>query len=250
MAQLTTFRTAAARISKTANTSDWENDIQDASAGNQITNLSANSTGTAPGVGAQAGFYSGRGGATTGTIVRMFYEFSIPSEAVGNITGITLRIVPYSYGTGDVVVAKSTASPSSNTYSLSDFSSYQSTAYSSVINPNGGSSPTWPTTTGTTQTFDITLNSNAISDANANNGLLRIVFMNYTYDFEVSEPSLGTNVYNGLRLISGTNDDSGTRERLFVDYGYGNIVAGVAGANIAKITDVATADIGKVTGVS
>ena len=74
--------------------------------------------------------------------------------------------------------------------------------------------------------------------------------MNYTYDFEVSEPSLGTSVYNGLRLISGTNDDSGTRERLFVDYGYGNIVAGVAGANIAKITDVATADIGKVTGVS
>ena len=250
MAQLTTFRTAAARISKTANTSDWENDIQDASAGNQITNLSANSTGTAPGVGAQAGFYSGRGGATTGTIVRMFYEFSIPSEAVGNITGITLRIVPYSYGTGDVVVAKSTASPSSNTYSLSDFSSYQSTAYSSVINPNGGSSPTWPTTTGTTDTFDITLNSNAISDANANS-VFKIVFMNYTHDFEVSEPNVGTNVFNGLRMIRGTDDTYGTRGRLIVDYfdGYGNNVSGVASANISKITGVATANIEQVSGV-
>ena len=250
MGQLTTFRTSGARISKTANTSDWENDIQDASTGDFVTNLSTTSSGTSPGVGVQAAYFSGRGGATTGTIVRTFYQFTVPSEAVGLITGITLRIVPYSYATGDVVVAKSTAAPFANTYGTGHFGSYQGTAYSSVINPNGGSSPTWPTTTGTTDTFDITLNSNAISDANANSGLLKIVFMNYTHDFEVSEPSLGTNVYNGLRLISGTNDDSGTRERLIVDYGYGNIVAGVAGANIAKIIDVGTADIGKVTGVS
>ena len=249
MGQLTTFRTAGARISKTANTSDWENDIQDASTGDFVTNLSTTSSGTSPGVGVQAAYFSGRGGATTGTIVRTFYEFTVPSTVVGLITGITLRIVPYNYGLGAVIVAKSTASPFANTYGTSHFGSYQGTAYSGVI-PAPNAIGQWPTTTGTTDTFDITLNSNAISDANANNGLLRIVFMNYTYDFEVSEPSLGTSVYNGLRLISGTNDDSGTRERLFVDYGYGNIVAGVAGANIAKITDVATADIGKVTGVS
>ena len=249
MGQLITFRTAGARISKTGNTSDWENDIQDASTGTFVTNLSTTSSGTSPGVGVQAAYFSGRGGATTGTIVRTFYQFTVPSEAVGLITGITLRIVPYSYGLGAVIVAKSTASPFANNYGTFHFGSYQGTAYSDVI-PAPNAIGQWPTTTGTTDTFDITLNSNAISDANANNGLLRIVFMNYTYDFEVSEPSLGTSVYNGLRLISGTNDDSGTRERLFVDYGYGNIVAGVAGANIAKITDVATADIGKVTGVS
>ena len=249
MGQLTTFRTAGARISKTANTSDWENDIQDASTGTFVTNLSTTSSGTSPGVGAQAAYFSGRGGATTGTIVRTFYQFTVPSEAVGLITGITLRIVPYNYGLGAVIVAKSTASLFANTYGTLHFGSYQGTAYSDVI-PAPNAIGQWPTTTGTTDTFDITLNSNAISDANANSGVLKIVFMNYTYDFEVSEPSLGTSVYNGLRLISGTNDDSGTRERLFVDYGYGNIVAGVAGANIAKITDVATADIGKVTGVS
>ena len=249
MGQLTTFRTAGARISKTANTSDWENDIQDASTGTFVTNLSTTSSGTSPGVGVQAAYFSGRGGATTGTIVRTFYQFTVPSEAVGLITGITLRIVPYNYGLGAVIVAKSTASLFANTYGTLHFGSYQGTAYSDVI-PAPNAIGQWPTTTGTTDTFDITLNSNAISDANANSGVLKIVFMNYTYDFEVSEPSLGTSVYNGLRLISGTNDDSGTRERLFVDYGYGNIVAGVAGANIAKITDVATADIGKVTGVS
>ena len=249
MGQLTTFRTAGARISKTANTSDWENDIQDASTGTFVTNLSTTSSGTSPGVGVQAAYFSGRGGATTGTIVRTFYQFTVPSEAVGLITGITLRIVPYNYGLGAVIVAKSTASLFANTYGTLHFGSYQGTAYSDVI-PAPNAIGQWPTTTGTTDTFDITLNSNAISDANANSGVLKIVFMNYTYDFEVSEPSLGTSVYNGIRLINGTDDTYGTRERLFVDYGYGNIVAGVAGANIAKITDVATADIGKVTGVS
>ena len=250
MGQLTTFRTAGARISKTANTSDWENDIQDASTGDFVTNLSTTSSGTSPGVGVQAAYFSGRGGATTGTIVRTFYQFTVPSEAVGLITGITLRIVPYSYATGDVVVAKSTAAPFANNYGTGHFGSYQGTAYSSVINPNGGSSPTWPTTTGTTDTFDITLNSNAISDANANS-VFKIVFMNYTHDFEVSEPNVGTNVFNGLRMIRGTDDTYGTRGRLIVDYfdGYGNNVSGVASANISKITGVATANIEQVSGV-
>ena len=250
MGQLTTFRTSGARITKFGTTSDWENDIQDASTGTFISNLNPTGTGTLPGSGIAAAYTSGRGGTTSGTIARTFYQFTVPSEAVGLITGITLRIVPYSYATGDVVVAKSTATPFGNTYSLSHFGSYQGTAYSSVINPNGGSSPTWPTTTGTTDTFDITLNSSAISDANANNGFLKIVLMNYTFDFEVSEPNVGTSVSNGLRMVNGTDDTYGTRERLIVDYGYGNIVTGVDASAIAKIIDVGTADIGKVTGVS
>ena len=249
MGQLTTFRTSGARITKTAPTSDWENDIQGASTGTFIFNMNPTGTGTGTGVAAQAAYVSQRGG-TSGQIARAFYQFTVPSEAVGLITGITLRILPYNSSTGDVVVAKSTATPFANQYSTSHFGSYQSTAYSSVINPNGGSSPTWPTTTGTTDTFDITLNSYAISDANDNSGVLKIVFMNYTYDFEVSEPSVGTNVYNGIRMTNGTDDTYGSRARLIVDYGYGNIVAGVAGANIAKIIDVDTADIDKVTGVS
>ena len=188
MGQLTTFRTSGARITKFGNTSDWENDIQDASTGTFIYNINPTGTGNSPQAGAAAAYVSQRGG-TAGTIARVFYQFTVPSEAVGLITGITLRIVPYNYGLGAVVVAKSTATPFNNTYDVGHFGSYQSTAYSSVINPNGGSSPTWPTTTGTTDTFDITLNSSAISDANANSGVLKIVFMNYTHDFEVSEPS-------------------------------------------------------------
>ena len=250
MGQLTTFRSSGARIYKQATTSDWENDVQGASTGNFISNLNPTGTGTivlSSGMG--AAYTSGRGGATVGSISRTFYEFVVPSEAVGLITGITLRIVPYVYSLGEVVVAKSTAVPFNNTYDVGHFGSYQDTAYSGVI-PAPITIGQWPTTSGTTDTFDITLNSSAISDANDNNGVLKIVFMNYTYDFEVSEPSLGTNVYNGIRMINGTDDTYGSRERLIVDYGYGNIVAGVAGANIAKIIDVDTADIDKVTGVS
>ena len=250
MGQLTTFRTSGAIITKFGTTSDWENDIQDASTGNYITNLNPTGTGTTSSSSAiYAAYISGRGGSTTGTITRTFYQFTVPSEAVGLITGITLRIVPYKYGLGAVIVAKSTASLFANTYGTLHFGSYQGTAYSDVI-PAPNAIGQWPTTNGTTDTFDITLNSSAISDANANSGLLKIVFMNYTYDFQVSEPSLGTSVYNGIRMIHGTDDTYGTRERLIVDYGYGNIVAGVAGANIAKIIDVDTADIDKVTGVS
>jgi hypothetical protein len=251
MGQLTTFRTAGAIITKLATTSDWENDIQDASTGNYVYSLNPTGTGTTTsGAGMSAAYTSGRGGATVGSIARTFYQFTVPSEAVGLITGITLRILPYQYSLGDVVVAKSTAVTFNNTYDVGHFGSFQGTAYSSVINPSGGSSPTWPTTNGSTDTFDITLNSNAISDANANSGLVNIVLMNYTYDFEISAPSLGTSVYNGIRMVHGTDDTYGSRERLIVDYGYGNIVAGVAGTNIAKIIDVDTADIDKVTGVS
>ena len=249
MGQLTTFRTSGARITKSNPTSDWENDIQGASTGTFIFNLNPTGTGTSASAGTQAAYINQRGG-NSGTIVRTFYQFTVPSEAVGLITGITLRILPFNYSTGDVVVAKSTAVPFANQYNTGMFGSYQSTAYSSVINPSSGWNPTWPTTTGTTDTFDITLNSSAISEANANSGVLKIVFMNYTHDFEVSEPSLGTNVYNGIRMVNGTDDTYGSRARLIVDYGYGNIVAGVAGANIGKVINVATANIGKVSGVS
>ena len=249
MGQLTTFRTSGARITNSGPTSDWLNDIQGASTGTVISNLNPTGTGTSAGVGTQAAYSSGRGG-NIGTIVRTFYQFTVPSEAVGLITGITLRIVPYLYNnSGAVVVAKSTAVPFANSYFLSDFGSYQGTAYSGVI-PAPNAVGQWPTTTGTTDTFDITLNSNAISDANDNSGVLKIVFMNYTYDFQISEPSLLTNVYTGIRLINGTDDTYGTRERLIVDYGYGNIVAGVAGANVGKVINVDTVNIDKVTGVS
>jgi hypothetical protein len=251
MPQVIAYRTALGEITAFATTNDWENDVQDASTGNFATNVNLTGTGTQPSSARiNAAYVTGRSGAF-GQIKRTFAEFSVPSEAQGNITAISLLFVPYIGSTGDVIIAKSTATTFANQYGTGNFSDYTTTAYSSTINPNGGSSPTWPTTSGTTDTFDITLNSTAISDANSNN-LLKIVFMNFTHDFEVSEPSLGTNVSNGIRFINGTDDTYGTRMRLIIDYsaGYGNNVSGVASANIAKINGVATANIGKVLGVS
>ena len=251
MPQVIAYRTALVNLIKTAATNDWENDIQDASTATFVTNVNLTGTGTSPKSQAtNAALVSGRSG-NQGSVYRTFAQFSVPSAAQGNITGITLRFVPYINSSGDVIVAKSTAAPLSNAYQSSNFNDYTTTAYSAVQNPNGGSSPTWPTTSGTTDTFDITLNSTAISDANSDN-LLKIVFMNFTHDFEVSEPSFGTNVSNGIRFINGTSDTYGTRMRLLIDYstGYGNNVAGVASANIATVIGVATANIGKVSGVS
>jgi len=250
MPQVIAYRTALAQLIKSANTSDWENDIQDASTATFITNVNLTGTGTSPkSTAINALLLPGRSG-TFGGLNRTFAEFSVPSAAQGNITGITLRFLPYINSTGDVIIAKSNAAPLSNAYQTSNFNDYTTTAYSAVQNPNGGSSPTWPTTSGTTDTFDITLNSTAISDANSDN-VLKIVFMNYTHDFEVSAPSNGTNVSNGIRFINGTSDTYGTRMRLLIDYqvGYSNNVSGVASANIKKIMVVGTADIAKVSGV-
>ena len=249
MPQVIAYRTALGQLIKSAATGDWENDIQDASTATFVSNVNLIGTGTsAKSTATNASLLSGRSG-NQGGLNRTFAQFSVPSEAQGNITGITLRLVPYINSTGDVIIAKSNATGPG--YATSDFDQYTTTAYSAVQNPDGGNSPTWPTTSGTTDTFDITLNSTAISDANSNN-LLKIVFMNFTHDFEVEAPSFGTNVSNGIRFINGTSDTYGTRMRLLIDYqvGYSNNVSGVASANIAKINGVATANIGKVLGVS
>jgi len=250
MPQVIAYRTALGAITAFATTNDWENDVQDASIGNFVSNVNLTGTGTGVSSGRiQAMYITGRSG-KFGQINRTFAEFSVPSEAQGNITAITLRFVPYVGASGDVIIAKSNAGTFNSQYGTGNFADYTTTAYSSTINPDGGNSPTWPTTSGTTDTFDITLNSTAISDANSNN-FLKIVFMNHEYDFEVQEPSLGTNVANGIRFINGTDDTYGTRMRLLIDYsaGYGNNVSGVASANIAKINGVATANIEKVLGV-
>jgi len=253
MPQVEAFRTALGQITKTATTSDWENDVQDASTGTFVSNVNLTGTGTSAKSSAIAATYGAGRSGNSGTVNRVFAQFSIPSEAQGNITAITLRLLPYVNSTGNAIVAKSNAAPLNNTtYQTSDFSDYTTTAYSAVQNKASANTiPAWSTSSSTTTTFDIALNSTAVSDANSNN-ILKIVFMNYDHDFEVSEPPLGTFVFNGIRFVNGTSDTSGKRMRIVIDYetGYGNNVSGVASANIAEINGVATANIGKVLGVS
>jgi len=251
MPQVEAFRTALGQLTKTATTSDWENDVQDASTATFVSNVNLTGTGTSAKSTAIAAQYGpGRSG-NSGTATRTFAQFSIPSEAQGNITAITLRLLPYSLSTGNAIVAKSNAAPlNGTTYQASDFNDYTTTAYSAVQHATSEATiPAWPTTTSTTTTFDIDLNSTAVSDANSNN-ILKIVFMNYDYDFEAESPALNTSAYNGIRFINGTSDSYGKRMRIVIDYfdGYGNNVLGVASTNISKITGVATANIKQVSG--
>ena len=251
MPQVEAFRTALGQIIKSATTGDWENDIQDASTGTFVSNVNLTGTGTSAKSSAIAASYgSGRGG-NSGAVNRVFAEFSIPSEAQGNITAITLRLLSYINASGDVIVAKSNAAPLNNAYQTSNFNDYTTTAYSGVYHSSTTSAfPQWPTSSSTTTTFDIDLNATAVSDANSNNNL-KVVFMNYTHDFQVEEPSLNSFLYNGMRFVNGTSDTYGKRMRLVIDYfdGYGNNVSGVTSTNIAKINGVATANIAKVSGV-
>ena len=253
MPQVIAYRTALGNLIKSATTGDWENDVQDASTATFVSNVNLTGTGTSAKSSAIAASYGAGRGGNSGTVSRVFAEFSIPSEAQGNITAITLRLLSYNSSTGNAIVAKSNAAPlNGTTYQASDFNDYTTTAYSAVQNKASANTiPAWPTSTSTTTTFDIPLNSTAVSDANSNN-ILKIVFMNYDHDFEVSEPSLGTFAYNGIRFVNGTSDTYGKRMRIVIDYetGYGNNVSGVASANIAKINGVATANIAKVSGVS
>lgn len=248
MPQVIAYRTALGTLDFYQNTTDWVNDVQGATTATFVNNINLTGTGTSVKY-LGAGYVNTRGN-DRGNLTRIFAQFTVPVAAQGNITGITLRFLPYSLSSGDVIVAKSSAAPFNGQYLSSAFGDISSTAYSSTINANGGSSPTWPTTTGTTDTFDITLNSTAISDANSNN-VLNIVFMNYTYDFQVQTPFIGTSVTNGLRTVNGTDDTYGTRTRLLIDYatGYSNTVLGVDKNNIGEVIGVATANIGKVTGV-
>lgn len=241
MPQVTVNRSAIAILIKLDVTSDWENDIQDAANASSVSNFASTGLSTNS-LAIRAANNLGRGG-STGTISRVFAYWDSFGAASGNtITGLTLRVAPYLNNSGDVIVAKVSTTPSSNTYVASNFNDYTSTAYSLVQDAIA-----WPTTTSTSNTYDITLSSNAVNDANTN-GYLSLVLMNHEHDFQVSEPSIGTDKKNGM-MINGTTPNT----KLIIDYtvaGYTQNAFSIADSNIDKIIGVSKTNVGKFIGVS
>ena len=172
---------------------------------------------------------SGRGAGFR--IQRTYLAFDL-SSVTGTITDITL-VLTTNIVYDDVIVVESTAPGLATNLTTSDFGDVNfSITYSSAY------------TLISSSTNSITLNSNAISDANTN-GELILGVINYDYDYlnvqppdSLSNPSqiqysLGTAPYLSYTAVTG----------------YGNTVIGVISANIGEVNGVATADIGNIIGV-
>ncbi len=177
-------------------------------------------------------------GSNAYSVVRSYFYFDT-SGITGTISSATLKIYGYSASAADVIAIKSTAfggdggtALAAGDYSAIDFS----TAYSAEL-------ATWSTS----GYNDITLNATATADIKNNNAFI-VCLVEHDHDYADSAPS-STSIQTGLYFepYTGTSFDP------YIDYtlatGYGNIVNGVAAANIGKVDSVATANIEKVIGV-
>jgi len=90
------------------------------------------------------------------------------------------------------------------------------------------------------------LNATAVSDANSQ-GFLIVQLIEHDYDYSDVDPTpFGYNIYSAeIRFADGNN----TLDITYTPPGYGNIVNGVAAANIVAVNGVATADIVNIIGV-
>ena len=180
-------------------------------------------------------FNSGRGGGTY-RLTRTFLFFDLSSVS-GTITAMDLDLYVVYGGTAVVQVAKSTAfgTNGSSDFAATDFDNWNQSSPTAYMSG---------TSTLSIGSKSLTLNSTAISDANSN-GYLNVVIVDNVHDFLDQTPLLNIDRYSGLRFKNSSNPI-----QLDITYtpSYSNKVIGVS--NIAKVTGVATANIGKVIGVS
>lgn len=171
---------------------------------------------------------------------RTFLFFDVSSITSSNtITAATLKVLGYTNNTGGVIPVAASAwggNGSSSTLSTSDYSNITfATTYASAI-----------TSWNTSAYNDFTLNATAISAMNSN-GYLNVGLLNDTYDQADGTLTTGTQEYNGIEFLDGTNDIKA--ELTYSSAGYGNNVNGVAAASIVAVNGVATADIVNINGV-
>lgn len=221
------------------NSGNWLSNVRNASTGTLVVNYSpGQSSGGASTTAPYMAYDAGRSG-NAGRIDRSFYYFdSFGTGVQGNITGIVFKLAYSQQGTDAFRLIKSSAG--SGNLATSNFGDidFNTLYYDSMITIAGS----------TSGVENITLNSNAVSDANSN-GYLNIAGVVQKFDYDGSAVSVAGVSQRGRSLFGSTNFPN----QLVITYNissYGNNVAGVASANIAKVIGVATANIGKVSGVS
>ena len=217
---------------------DWNADIRTQFSGTTATTITSNSL-----VSNAINVYSfAAKGAYYASVKRTFLFFDVSSvTSIGTITDCTLRVLGYLNSSGGVIPVEGSAwgiDGSTSTLSNSDLSSLDfNTTYASAILSDSWNTTAWN---------DFTLNATAISDMNSNE-YLNVVLINNTYDQANTTLPNETQEYNGIEFLDGTYPI-----RLYINYttgGYGNIVNGVAAANIVSVNGVATTDIVNINGV-
>jgi hypothetical protein len=213
----------------------WQTQVRNASTATSVTTYTSN---TSVSSAVEAALESKRNG-YRGRCNRTFLFFDGLDTATGGgtITAATLKVLGGGLDTTvDTIIVEGTAwgsNGSSSTLTTSDYSNLDhSTAYSSK-------NLSW----NTTAYNDFTLNSTAIADMNSN-GYLNAVLIEGDYDYDNENPLVGTTTSAGVTFLDATNK---IKLELTYTSGYSNNVIGVS--NIAEVTGVATANIGKVIGV-
>lgn len=182
----------------------------------------------------RAGAYEIISGTFNHNFMRIFQAFDL-SSVVGNITSLDL-VLTTNTAVGivtDFIITKASKPSISTNLVAADFASLDfNTLYTSNFS----------LTASTTNT--VALNSTAISDANSNSELI-LSIINYDYDYLDTMPVPSSATYMNIQNASGT--------RPYLSYtavtGYGNTVTGIIPANIGKVNNVATANIGNIIGI-
>ena len=213
----------------------WLSNIRNASTGSTATTFtSPNSNSQA----IRASYSSGRSG-YSGSIYRSFLFFDV-SSVPGTITGATLQIYGYSQSTSGAFIVKSSAWGGNGSTTTMSTSNYNDLDFSGAYSQSSISN--WSTSTSSPNQF--TINNAGITDMNSN-GYLNVALINKSYDYDGSQPPLGTTVMAGMYQKNTTYPI-----RLVITYetGYSEDVIDVVNTNIQNVIDVASGDIGTVIG--
>jgi len=212
----------------------WLNVIRNATTGSSVSNYTTN-TSVADAIKVQISLL--RGG-SSGTCNRFFLFFDTSSIA-GTITACDLKVLGYLNSGANIIPVESTAyggNGSSSSLVLSDYNNLDfSTAYASATT-------SWNTAGYNT----FSLNATAISDMNTNS-YLNVALIDDDNDYQGVNPSNGTDYSSGIEIFDATNPI--VLEITYTPLGYGNIVNGVASANIGRVLAALRSNIDKVIGV-
>jgi hypothetical protein len=186
--------------------------------------------------------FTGRVGITQ-IIIRTFLFFdldSIPTEAKGNITAATLKVLgDDSNDTADTIIVQGTAWGGDGTTSTLSTSDFNNLTFGT---PFSSEKTSWDTSFYN----DYTLNVTSLELINAFD-YLNCAVIEHDYDYSNTTPPNPTDARNDVRFLDATNKIK--LEITYPDPGYGNTVIGVAPADIGSVIGVDTGDIETVIGV-
>jgi len=175
------------------------------------------------------------------------------SGITGTVTAATIKIFGCcGPADGSVIAVKSTAfggdggtALAASDYSRIDgFTTGTSLAGNATDYSNTITSSSWSTT----GYNDLTGTSDLRTDMQ-NDNVVIICFMDYTNDYLNSALGSATTLNYGAYYTDYTSTSRDPYIEYTIATGYGDIVNGVASANIGKVNGVATTDISKVNGV-